>query len=536
MGTLWCNGTIYTMETDSDFVEAVFVENGVIVDAGSTQEIRDIYKSRINEEINLEGGYMFPGFIDSHLHLIGHGEKLLQIDLSKMTSVNEIIKCLEEKVASAKEGEWIRADGWNENIFTDSLKIDRYILNKISTIHPIILSRICRHAIVVNSLALKIAGIDNATVAPEGGVIERDSEGIPTGVLIDNAQQLVKDFVPSVSHDYITRAINCSIQDLLQNGFVGAHTEDLNYYNGFQETFQPFLNIIDGVKMKFRAHILVHHEVIDDMTNLGYQYGAVAPFVQIGAMKIFADGSLGGRTALLKEAYSDATATNGVAIQSLEELKELVFKARIFEMPVAIHAIGDLALQNVLDAIEAYPVKDGLRDRIIHGQIVNEDLIQRLRNLPVVIDIQPIFVASDFPWVLERLGENRANQSYVWKTFLEEGLLCAGGSDAPIESINPLLGIHAAITRRKPEEKHVGYNPSQKLTAFEAIKLYTGGSAAATCEEDYRGLIKKGYLADFTVFDRNLLDLDHVDELLHANVLMTVVDDTVMYKKSKICE
>lgn len=532
MGTLWHGGTIYTLQTAIDKEEAIYVENGKIKDLGKVEKLRTVYKNEIISEIDLNGGFMYPGFVDSHLHMIGHGEKLIRLDLSEMRSKEEIFSSLYERVKKTNKGEWIIAEGFNENLFKDKTVFHKSELDMISLEHPILLTRVCRHAMVVNSVALKLAEVDEHTPNPDGGVIVKDEEGIPTGYLVDQAQELVKAIVPNVSYEFLTNALSYSLEDLLQKGFVGAHTEDLNYYNGFAETFQTFLNLIDGVENKFRVNCLVHHEVVDEMHEIGYQFGSVSPFVQLGAMKIFADGSIGGRSALLKEPYSDAHETNGVAIQSLEELKQLVLKARIYDMPVAIHAIGDLALQYVLDAIESHPVKNGLRDRIIHAQIIDVELIERLKRLPVVLDIQPRFVATDFPWVVERLGIERVRMSYVWKTFLKEKLLCAGGSDAPIEPIDPLLGIHAAITRRKPEEDHEGYNHEERLTPYEAIQLFTLGSAFAIGEENSRGIIAKGYLADFTVLDRDILNFRHPDEILEANVLKTIVDNSVMYERS----
>ncbi|OIJ18240.1 amidohydrolase [Anaerobacillus alkalidiazotrophicus] len=534
MGTLWHGGTIYTLQNPTHTVEALFVENGIISDLGNVSELREQYQKNITSEINLEGSFLYPGFVDSHLHMIGHGEKLIRLDLSNMTSIEEILSHIERRVKTIEKGEWIIAEGWNENNFEKQEIIHRGQLDNISTEHPIMLTRVCRHAIVVNSCALKLAGIDESTENPEGGVIVKDDKGIPTGYLLDQAQELVKSIMPLVSDSYLTKALSHSIDDLLKKGYVGGHTEDLNYYNGFEHTFQTFLNIIDGVKMKFRTNMLVHHEVVDDMHMLGYHFGDVSPFIQLGAMKIFADGSIGGRTALLKEPYSDEPLEKGVAIQSLEDLKELVQKARIYEMPVAIHAIGDLALEYALDAITTYSCKEGLRDRIIHAQVVNEQLIQKLKKLPVVLDIQPRFVASDFPWVIERLGEKRIKYAYAWKTFLKEKIMCAGGSDAPIEPIDPLLGIHAAVTRRSPNEyHHICYHPEEKLTPFEAIQLFTVGSAYAIGEEGFRGKIKKGYLADFTVFDKDLLNISGPDEIIDAKVLMTVIDNTVMYKRNE---
>lgn len=231
---------------------------------------------------------------------------------------------------------------------------------------------------------------------------------------------------------------------------------------------------------------------------------------------------------------NDSPDTSGVAIYELEQLKALVKKARAYGMPVAIHAIGDLAAEYVIESVEEYPPIPGQRDRLIHGQILRRELIERIKRLPLIVDIQPRFVASDFPWVIERIGLDKMDYCYAWKTLLNEGIMCAGGSDAPIEPVNPLLGIHAAVTRRNPEEgEHIAYFPEQRLTTYEAVKLFTSGSAYAIHRENERGMVEVGYDADFTVLDRDIF-LSDADAMLKTNVTMTVVDGEIVFERSKV--
>ncbi|WP_017726570.1 amidohydrolase [Halalkalibacterium ligniniphilum] len=530
MGTLWWNGRFFTMEKESASVEAVYVENGHIIDTGSAGALRKRYHNRIVEEQNVHEAFVYPGFVDSHLHMIGHGEKLIRLDLSTVTSSQSMKEKLMEEAKKVATGEWIFAEGWNENYFPDRKIFHRRELDEISNTKPMLLSRVCRHAVLVNSEALKRAGITKETEDPPGGIIVRDTNGEPTGYLLDAAQELVKQAVPPVSNTYVKRALMTAVADMHKRGLVGGHTEDLSYYNGFTSTFQAFQSVIDGKKCKFRAHLLVHHEALDEMHAKGYHSGSVSPFLEFGAMKIFADGALGARTALLSHPYNDAPETSGVAIHSSTELAQLVDKARKMKMAVAIHTIGDKALEMALDAIEAHPLTHG-RDRLIHVQVARPDLIERMKKLPVILDLQPRFVVSDFPWVEERLGSERLRYAFAWRTLLEAGIYCAGGSDAPIEPVDPLLGIHAAITRKKPvETEHPGYLSEQKLSPFEAIKLYTAGSAYAIEKESSRGKIMPGYVADFTILDTNLFTCEP-DEIIHAKVLKTVVDNSVMYEQ-----
>ena len=530
LGTLWYGGTIYTMKKVHEKVEAVFAEGGVIKEIGDEKDLRLKYTDQIVKEVNLQGAVMFPGFVDSHLHIIGHGEKLIRLDLSAINSSKKMAEVLRKRVELAEDDEWIIGEGWNENQLVDRKIFHRDELDEIAPNNPMMLTRVCRHAVLANSKAMELAGVTDETEDPPGGVIVRDSQGKATGYLLDQAQELIKNAIPEVSKEFIKNALSVSIDDLLSKGVVGGHSEDLNYYGGFKRTFDSFLEVIDGKNKKFRADLLVHHEVVEDMYQEGYQYQGGSSFVKVNAVKIFADGALGGRTALLSQPYNDVPETSGVAIHELTELKEIVKKARTFNMPVAIHTIGDLAFEYALEAIEQYPPLAGQRDRLIHAQVLRKDLIERVQHLPVVLDIQPQFVASDFPWVIERLGEERMKYAYAWKTLLKNNIPCAGGSDAPIESVNPLLGIHAAVTRRHPDEDHAGFYPEEKLTAYEAIKLYTIGSAYAIHQEHNRGFIDRGYVADFSIFDRDLITCDP-DGILEAKVKMTVVDNTIVYAR-----
>ena len=531
MGTLWYGGKVRTLRTEEDVQEAVFVENGIIQQTGSKDELLSRFQNEITEFEDLKGAVMYPGFVDSHLHIIGHGEKLLKLDLSNITSIEAMKSVLKEAAEKTAPGEWLVGEGFNENLFIDPRIPDREILDEVTTDRPVILSRVCRHASVTNTYGLELAGISAETPQPLGGVIVTDMNGEPTGYLLDQAQELLRGVVPEQSFDAVKKALETSINDLFSKGFVGGHSEDLNYYGNPLETLKSFYEKIDGEKVKFRANLLIHHDVADQVLK-NSDITINNNFIELGSVKIFADGALGGRTALLREVYSDDPTTNGVAMFPLEELQKIVKHARTLNMPVAIHTIGDLALEYAIESIENHPPPSGKRDRLIHLQVTSKDLIDRMKKMSVVLDIQPRFVASDFPWVMERLGEERMQYSFAWKKLLDAGLMCAGGSDAPIEPVDPILGIHAAVTRRSPDEKHDGYFPEEKLSLFEAVCLFTKGSAQAIGKEHERGLIHKGYTADFTILDKDLFDLEP-DEWLTVKVEKTVVDNSIMFDRKR---
>lgn len=520
MGEIWYGGNIYTMNKENETVEAVYIENGKIVDLGNKKDLESRYP--FEKLHDLKGRTMIPGLVDSHMHLIGHGERLLRLDLSSCTSYKEVLNLVKERIEEVPVGSWIIGEGWNENNFTDIKKVHVLDLDAISKEHPILLKRVCRHVTWVNSYILERASITAETSDTKGGKIGRGTKGELTGLLYEQAQDLIKHVQPEINEAYLQRALQTAIQDCWKYGLVGGHTEDLNYYGGFQKTYNAFSYVIK--EMPFKAHLLVHHEVAHERKEYKNEH-----YIEFGAMKIFSDGSFGGRTALLSEPYEDAKETNGVAIFSREELAELVRKARNLHMPVAIHTIGDLSLEYVIDALELYPPAEGLRDRIIHCQLAREELIERMKSLPAIIDIQPVFVSSDFPSVIEKLGEHRLRYAYAWKTLLGAGLHCAGGSDAPIEQVNPFLGIYSAVTRRSFIDGAC-YIPEEKLSIFEAVSLFTTGSSYTIGKENKRGKIVKGYEADFTIIDRDIFEVE-AEEIKNIQAIATVIDGQIVYQK-----
>lgn len=532
MGKLWFGGNIYTLAQENDKVEAVFTENGTIQAIGKKSELESVFQERISELMDLEGKTMLPGFVDSHIHLIGHGESLIRLDLSKCLSKEEVFQKVSAYSENLEEGEWLIGEGWNDNLWEEKSPIQFREIDEVCPNHPVLLKRTCRHASVVNSMAMKLAKVTEETLCPSGGVIEKDEEGRLTGVFKEQAQELITSVLPSVTNTYLQRAMTAAVVDLHRQGVTGVHTEDLNYYGSYQNTIATFKKVIGKEGMRLRAHLLVHHGVIEESVRDGHQYLSGDEWIEYGAMKIFADGSLGGRTALLSHPYHDDPTTNGVAIFSQEQLSALVAKARSYKLPVAIHAIGDLAFEYALNAIESNPLKGNGRDRLIHAQILRKELIERAKKLPLILDLQPGFLASDFPWVIERVGLENMEYNYAWKTLIDSGISCAGGSDSPIEPANPLLGIHAAVTRTKwGDDEKVVYIPEEKLTVFEAVSLYTKGSAYAACHENDRGLIAPGFLADFTVLEQDIFEIE-TSEIPSIDTAMTIVGEEIVFNRT----
>ncbi|MFJ7826368.1 amidohydrolase [Psychrobacillus sp. NPDC096623] len=505
MKTLWTEGKICTMKADEEVVEAVLVEDGVIINTGLKKDLLPF----ADHMVSLNGNAMYPGFVDSHIHLIGHGEKLSYLDLSTFTSIEKIKETIPAHISTEQ---WYVTEGWDDNKLVEGREITCSDLDSI-TETAVVLKRVCRHVLVANSTAMKLAGISKETPSPVGGEIGKDENGELNGLFYDEAQQLITEHIPLPTTEYLKGIITSSIEDLKSKGLTGVHTEDMAYYGHYKVPLQAYREVVNN---DFRVHLLRHHQVFEQM-----QGEEPSSSIELGAMKIFVDGSLGGRTALLSEDYSDEQGKRGVEVHSPEKLEALVKMARSYDENIAVHVIGDKAVEKILDLIEKYPVAEGKKDRLIHVNVLRPDLVERMKKLPVVLDLQPIFVPSDFPWVKERLGSSRLQWAYAWKSLLEQGFECSGGSDSPVELADPLLGIDAAVNN--------SYLPEQSLTVFEAISLYTSGSAKAIGRENNRGMILPGYVADFTILD-NVLDNTNI---LSTSVVKTVVAGEIVFEKEK---
>jgi len=525
MKQLWTNGTIYTMEQEGATVQAVLVQDGKIAETGTFDELQ-VYADDI---IDLQGAVMYPGFVDSHLHMIGHGEKLMRLDLTVATSGDELVKLVKNAAAQLQEGQWLIGDGWNENQFTDGRIPTKEELDTVTN-NPVFLNRVCHHVALVNSASLQLAGVTTGTEDPAGGMIGRNENNELNGLLYEQATNLVSSLFKQEGDSYIeslAQSLQLAIEHMQSYGLTGGHTEEMSYYGHYMNPLTAYQRVV-GERKHFRVNLLRHHAVFEEMMMNNAQFNE--PFIEAGAMKIFADGSLGGSTAALLAPYANDEQNKGMLIHTDDQMEALIQLARKYNEAVAIHIIGDGAMEQVLQYLEKYPVADGKRDRLIHCCVVSEEQLARMKKLQVILDLQPAFVTSDYPWVTEKLGENRAGHHYAWKTFIDEGFICAAGTDAPIEAMSPFETIYAAVERKKPTDAHEGYDPKQKLTRFEAVKMYTVGSAEAICKEDERGYIRKGYDADFTILDTDLMKCNPV-EILQTNALLTVVGGTIVYKK-----
>ncbi|ECL8006919.1 amidohydrolase [Listeria innocua] len=531
---LWENGTFYQMTAEGEQVSAVLTKNGQVHAVGEVVDLKKQYATEIDETIDLEGKVVFPGFVDAHIHLLWYGQALERLNLNQTTTKKEALALIIERTKQLASEEWLFVEGYDENKWSDEQTlISLADLDEISKTNPILVRRIDYHSVSINS-ALK-AHIENFSENgfDGGGEIVRDKAGNFTGILRDNATTLAIDAFPAATPAELNAWLKIAITDLWSKGITGAHSEDLHYFTGFESTFAAFRNTVGANGLPFRAHLLIHHAELANFSTSKESFMSGDEFLELGAMKIFYDGTVGSRTALMSAGYADNPNEKGLQIHSDEAFEDLVQSARKAGLPVAIHILGDKAFANVIRTLRANPPKEGQYDRLIHTPWLTKELIAEAAGLPILFDVQPQFMASDLPWAIDVLGENHPPLAFAWNTLLRAGFPLAGGSDAPIEVPNPFWGIHAAVTRTANADLDgVKYWPEESLTVYEAIELYTKGAAFASYKTTTRGQIAPGFVADFTILAEDPF-LIKPAKLRHLEVMMTVVNEQVVYQKSK---
>jgi predicted amidohydrolase YtcJ len=385
---------------------------------------------------------------------------------------------------------------------------------------PVFLTRVCGHVGVANSEALRLAGITRETRV-DGGMVDLDDAGEPNGVLRENALELVWRAIPKPSLDELEKACLLACRSAVEAGVTCVH-----WILGSMDEFRVLQKLSLEGRLPLRVYLGFPVEFLDELVSLGLSTGFGNEMVKVGFVKILADGSLGGHTAALKEPYLDKPKTRGMMLYSQRELNRLVLKAHRAGLQLAVHAIGDYAAECVLKAFEnalkRFPREDH-RHRVEHCSVLNPYLIKRMKGLGLVASVQPHFVVSDF-WVVERLGVGRARWVYPFKTLMREGIVVASGSDCPVEPINPLLGVWAAVARKSFVE--------EKLSVEEALKTYTFNAAYASFDEEKRGTIEVGKLADLTVLSDDPLKVSP-DAIKDVRVEMTIVDGKVVYVRGE---
>lgn len=521
------NGNVVTMERKGEVIEAFIVRDGRFLACGTNEEMRKIHA---DEEIDLGGKTVLPGLIDTHQHVISYTESLETVDLRNAKNWQEVKERLIERAKNTPKGMWVQGRRFNHETWEDPTLPDKQELDTISKDHPILISRYCMHVHVANTLALDIAGIDKeyARTAPDNSVVT-DENGEATGVLLENAVSPVLCKIPPYfpTKKELKDAVYEVIKEMNRYGLTSIHPIQGKFCDAV-EYMWLYQELDAENRLPIRAYVS-----FDEYPNLGIQTGFGNEKVKYGFYKIYSDGSLGSRGAKLFEPYADDPTTTGVLNYTQEEFNSMCQKAYDKDLQIAMHAIGDEGLTICVNCIEELYYKNpkpNQRFRLIHVMCLNEDLIARMKKLPVVLDIQPKFVSSNVKWSEDRLGPERAKLSYAWRRLIDEGFILTGGCDTPVEPINPFLSIYGGVTRKDMDGyPEGGWHPEQCITVYEAIEMYTKNAAYASFEEDIKGTIKEEKLADFIVLDRNPLDIDP-DDLKNVKVLNTYFAGDEVYK------
>jgi len=511
------NGNIITMNPKQPHAQAIAIKYDRIIEFGTNDEVKPLI-NRNTKIIDLKGKIVTPGFIDTHVHISGFGRSLTTIDLRGVNSIEEMQRKLKEQVQKTAKDRWILGHGWDQERFKEKRYPTRWDLDESSPNISVTLRRVCGHICVVNSKALELANITRETKSPSGGGIDKDTKtGEPTGILRENAMDLILKIIPKPDEKKFMKACALACQKAAKAGLTGVH-----WIIDSPTEISVIQKLRAQNELPLRVYILIPVEFLDYLIRLGLHTGFGDNLVRIGCIKILADGSLGARTAALKEPYSDYPKTKGMMLYTLEELNRLVIEAHKADFQLAIHAIGDRTVEIVLNALEealSRVPRENHRHRIEHASVLNEETIRRMKRLNLIASVQPHFVVSDF-WAADRVGPERARWVYPFKSLVEEGVMVTGGSDCPVEPINPLFGIQAAVARE--------ILPEERVTVGDALRMYTINAAYASFEDDIKGSVEVGKLADLVVLSKNPLTVE-LDRIGGIEVKMTIVGGKVVY-------
>lgn len=523
------NAKIWTVNPQQKEAEAVAISGNRIVAVGATSDILNL-KQPGTHVIDLRGRRVLPGFNDAHVHFYAGGADLAGPQLRHAKSEREVRDTLAAFAQQLPKGEWITGGAWDHENWSPARLPTRQLIDRVTRNWPVFVNRVDGHMALANSLALQLAGVDKDTPDVPGGVIVRDEHGEPTGILKDAAQQLVQRVIPAPSEKQIRVAIRAAQEYANANGVTSV--QDMS---ASPDVFRAYQSLLHSGELHVR---ISGHQPLMSWRNLA-AVGLLADFgsahLHIGALKGFADGSLGSTTALLFEPYLDAPSTSGIPSAELvhpEQMQRNIEDADAAGLQIAVHAIGDRANHIILGMYEQAERKNGPRDRrfrIEHAQHLLAADIPRFAQLHVIASMQPYHCIADGRWAEKRIGPERAKRSYAFRALLDSGATLAFGSDWPVAPTSPLMGIYAAATRRTLDGKHAdGWAPEQKITVEEAVRAYTVGSAYASFEEKIKGSIEPGKLADLIVLSDDIFALDPV-KIADTRVEMTIFDGHIVF-------
>jgi predicted amidohydrolase YtcJ len=537
------NGKIVKMDKTKSEAQALAAKGDVIIAVGSNEEIKPFISSG-TKVIDLAGKLAVPGLIDGHGHFMSLGQTKMRLDLTTAKNWDEIVAMVADAVKKAEPGEWILGRGWHQEKWdkvpepnVEGLPF-HFELSKVTPKNPVFLTHASGHAGYANTKAMEMAGITKETPDPEGGEIVRDQHGNPIGAFRETAQGLVTSAMRDYLHgrtaeqkqaDQI-KAFDLAVQECLSKGITSFHDASSSF-----ETIDFFKRMVDEGKMGVRLYVMISEgnksleEKLKDYRIINYGDKRLT----VRAIKRFIDGALGSHGAWLLEPYNSLPTSVGLNTDPIDKMKEAARIAIENDFQLCTHAIGDRGNRETLniyeEAFKAHPEKKDLRWRIEHAQHLHPDDIPRFGQLGVIAAMQGIHCTSDGPWVIKRLGEKRtAEGAYVWQKLIKSGAVIANGTDVPVEDVDPIPNFYALVTRKMKNGE--AFYPDQKMTREQALQSYTLNCAYAAFEEDLKGSLTPGKLADITVLSKDIMTVPD-DEILQTDVLYTIVGGKVMYEK-----
>jgi predicted amidohydrolase YtcJ len=522
--TLLHNGCIYTIDPAQPIATAVAVRDGRILAVGNDAQLAGL--TGVTERIDLNGRCVTPGLVDAHVHFKNFAITRQRVNLDGCQSLAEVMSRIQQRVVG--EGttvSWLQGWGWAQDQWTGRTFPTAATLDQIVSDRPAYLTHKSGHAAWANSHALQLAGVTATTADPPGGQIQRDDQGQPTGILFEEAMKLVSAHIPSPTEAEIVEAMRQAQTYCWQVGLTGVHDFD------GRSCFQALQTLHQEGELGLRVVKNIPVALLQEAVGVGLRSGFGDDWLRIGGIKIFADGALGPKTAAMVEPYEGEPDNRGIVVVDKEEMLQYALQASARGLSLTVHAIGDRANHDVLDVYEAVrqqeqaqPATHPLRHRIEHVQILHPSDLERLAQLNIIASMQPTHATSDMETADRYWGE-RTRYSYAWRTMLDTGAALVFGSDAPIEAIDPLPGLHAAVTRRRADgfPDPDGWHPEQRLTMPEAVHAFTLAAAQTSGQAAHQGSISPGKLADLTIFSRDIFTIPP-DELLDVEIEGTVVN------------
>jgi hypothetical protein len=506
---------------------AIAMGGGRVLAVGSDEAVRALAGPG-TRTIDLHGRLVVPGFNDAHVHFLSGGFGLLSVDLRDAKDEADFARRIGDYAKTLPKGAWIQNGNWDHESWPSKALPTRQLIDALTADHPVFVSRLDGHMALANTLALKLAGITRDTKDPEGGTIVRDARGEPTGILKDNAEDLVDRVIPEPTREMNLRAARAALAEAARFGVTTIQD------NSSTDALPTYQELRARGELTARFYVWRVIGAMAALKQAGVRTGLGDDWVRLGALKILSDGSMGAGTAAFFEPYADDPSTRGLLLYPVPELERLILEADAAGFQLAVHAIGDRANSLVLDAFEKAARANGARDRrfrIEHAQVVRKADLARYRALGVTASIQPSHCIDDMRWAEKRIGAARARDAYNFRSFLEAGIPVAFGTDWFVEPLDPRLGLYAAVTRELPQGGPPGgWFPEEKIPLEDALDLYTRGSAHAEFAAASKGTLEPGKLADAAVFGADLFSVRPRD-ILSTPVDLTIVGGRVVYER-----